>query len=130
MISSKANRVSRSRSAHRTGFSLVELMVVICIIGVLGSLAMFSFSKIRGKVRCSSCRQNLRVIHLAAVSAQNLDSAMSGKNLTVTRLFDGGYLRSIPKCPCGGSYAVTNEDSHLRVTCFKTSDGSDHGSYE
>jgi prepilin-type N-terminal cleavage/methylation domain-containing protein len=115
-------QLKRSRA-----FTLIEIMVVIAIISTLLVLASYSFLTIRNKIRKTSCRENMRQIYKAAVLCQTERSDLDNKNLTVGKLVELGYLRSRPKCPAGGSYSITDEDGHLKVSCFKTNNNDDHG---
>ena len=51
--------------SKRTGFTLVEILVVIAIIGVLAALLFGVYSRVREKGRSASCQSNLRQIALA-----------------------------------------------------------------
>ena len=51
--------------SKRAGFTLVEILVVIAIIGVLAALLFAVFSRVREKGRSASCQNNLRQIAMA-----------------------------------------------------------------
>src|SRR5690606_33138255 len=42
-----------TRTDHETGFTLIEVMVVVAVVGVLASVAVFMFGKQRTKARAS-----------------------------------------------------------------------------
>ena len=48
--------------AAKYGFTLVEIMIVVAIIGLLAALALPAFSTARSRSHASVCRQNRRII--------------------------------------------------------------------
>ena len=46
----------------RTGFTLVEIMIVVAIIGLLAAIAIPNFSKARSTAQRNACINNLRQI--------------------------------------------------------------------
>ena len=111
---SRAVRVGQERRVkvvgrkHEQGFTLIELVVVILILGILAAVAVPKFEDIRGQARISALRGALDTIR-GAVSIQTSKNLLNGQAApgfptTIT----GSIFSSnvVPKEPHSGSNSV------------------------
>ena len=77
---------------NSTGFTLIELMIVVAILGILAAVAIPSFSKYMNHAKKSEAQENLRSIGDGAVMFYNTDHFYGPNGLTRMR---GIY----PHCP-------------------------------
>jgi len=55
-----------NKLSHRRGFTLVEIMIVVVIIGLLAAMAIPAFSKVRQQSRLKAVTNNLRIVGSSA----------------------------------------------------------------
>ncbi len=93
----------------RAGFTLVEIMIVVAIIGVLASMAFPYYVKARGNSQKSSCINTLRQMdggvqsyalehRLPSTAPYGLDDIKPYIKLDSTG--------NLPSCPAGGTYTA------------------------
>jgi len=81
---------------HDAGFTLIELMIVMAIIGVLATLAIPSFVGALKHAREAVLREDLHVMR-AAIDSYTMDKQKAPQ--TLDDLVQEGYLKSIPEDP-------------------------------
>ena len=88
------------------GFTLVELMVVLLIIGILIAIAIPIYNSTQENARLKACQSNLRTID-GAISQYQADGGDVSTLKNVDQLVPT-YIKEVPKCPSGGEYSIDN----------------------
>ena len=84
---------------NRKGFTLIELMIVIAIIGILAAMAIPNFKKARASARQKACYSNIRVLQ-GAVEMYNMDVSTMMTTLNQGTLRNGKYLKGTADLMC------------------------------
>ena len=95
--------------SNRKGFTLVEIMIVVAIIGLLAAIAIPNFVTARTTAQQSACHANLRTIQGALELARFTEAATIvslGSTTAVEAVVEPTYIRNMPSCPTGGAYTT------------------------
>jgi len=85
------------------GFTLVEIMIVVAIIGLLSALAIPSLLKSRNTSRQKACINNLRQID-AAKERWAMENNINSGEPSVDANVNTYMVKGRPVCPAGGTY--------------------------
>ena len=105
-----------NRTAQR-GFTLIEIMVVVVILGILAAVVVPRIMDNPGKARVAKAKQDIRqlesAMELYKLDNFNYPNTQQGLEALVTRpsgdpqpknYKQGGYIKSLPKDPWGNPY--------------------------
>ncbi len=97
------------KGKNRKGFTLVEIMIVVLIIGILMAIAVPNFIKARSNSQTSTCLANLRQIE-GAKELWAMENKKSSTDTPTSANLSGaaGYIKTYPTCPVAGTYTIGN----------------------
>ena len=121
----------RCRTLHEAkphGFTLIEVMVVIVILGILAALVVPRVLSRPDEARVIAAKQDLMVIgqalKLYRLDNQRYPSAEQGRSALIARpeiaplpsnWKTGGYIERLPKDPWGNGYVYVNPGLHGEI---------------
>jgi len=135
------NRKKKIMSMVRKGFTMVELMAMLIIIGLLATLVVTKVATQIDKARVTTTKANLKLLH-AAVNQFKMDTSrypteetglleLLEKPSDVTNYQEGGYIEStdIPKDAWGNEfqYFLNPESGKPFVIISYGADGKEGG---
>lgn len=123
------NKTLRSRRPHEAGFTLIEIMVVLLIIGLIATVVVPNLDFIWRDSQERSARINVKQIHDAASLYQKMKGKLPEDLSVLTQKDEKGnaFLTELPQDPWNNDYKIVIESpTKWKIISFGP-DGSEGG---
>lgn len=122
------NKTKKFLRARRPGFTLIEIMVVVVILGLLAALVVPRIGPQVDEAKRTTAQTQIREIENALEmyrlhngfypsTQQGLDALVTKPTTSPApkRYAEGGYLKKVPDDPWGNPYIYRNKNGRIQI---------------
>jgi prepilin-type N-terminal cleavage/methylation domain-containing protein len=122
VVLQRLRAVRQNARQNQDGFTLVELLIVIIILGVLAGIVVFAVNGITDRGVNAACKSDIQTVQVASEAYFAKNSAWA---TDIPALVTGGFLQKAPIDGSGASdkYGIAYDNSNGAVTGFLYSGG-------
>jgi prepilin-type N-terminal cleavage/methylation domain-containing protein len=101
------------RKTSRSGFTLIEIMIVVALVGLLATIATPTWVRARTTSQAKTCINNLRQIDGAKQQWALENKAAADAGIAYTDI--SGYLKNSVLCPAAGTAATFGSSYNINL---------------
>jgi type II secretory pathway pseudopilin PulG len=107
------------KAGSETGFTLVEIIIIIVIVGILAVVAIPRYIDMNDRARAVACKHNQAVIESACVLYYSDEAIQLRTPRYPNALTDlvPRFLSQMPVCPTGGNYTANYVSASGSTSC-------------
>jgi len=125
------------RKATQSGFTLIEIMVVVVIIGILASVVVPRIMDNPDKARTAKAKNDIRALESAMdlyrldnytypSTDEGLDALITAPSSSPANWKQGGYIKKLNNDPWGNDYLYDNDGGNIVIYTYGA-DGAEGG---
>ena len=125
------------KNAMQAGFTLIEIMVVVVIIGILASVVVPRIMDNPDKARTAKAKNDIRALESAMdlyrldnftypTTDEGLDALVNAPSSAPANWKQGGYIKKLNNDPWGNEYLYDNDGGNIVIYTYGA-DGAEGG---